>query len=169
MVMMGPNAQNHLSPTASPFTPNSYVKAGFPANITGIGYLTATSEPETPFTPDGTFALNSPPKHGPIAPGTLTKSAHPKQNEANRSNLSYLAATSQPETPFTPNGTFALNSPPRFGAIGQANVVPAPVQITFCQIGTFDGVNRNRAFVIEGAPKDLAYLTIVNLFDVSDH
>lgn len=164
--MAGPIAQAPLSPTASSFTPNGYLKTGFPSNMSGIAYLTATSEPETPFTPNGTFALNSPPKHGPIAPGNPLKNVQPKHSEEHRSSLSYLAATSQPETPFTPNGSYAMNSPPRFGAIGQA--IPAPAEIMYCQVGAFDKVNRNRAFMIEGAPKDLAYLTIVNLFDVSD-
>ncbi|EFW22537.1 meiosis protein MEI2 [Coccidioides posadasii str. Silveira] len=174
----GPNARIQLSPTASPFTPASYIQSRFTGNESvsaflkqndvspaTISYLAANSDPETPFTPNGSFARNSPPRFGPIAPGGPVHLTYPKQDEAARSKMSYLTATSEPETPFTPNGSLARNSPPRFGTIGHPYVAPTPIHMAYCQFGTFDKINRSRAFTIEGAPTDLAHLTIVSLFD----
>ncbi|EEP78320.1 predicted protein [Uncinocarpus reesii 1704] len=178
MTASGANARVQLSPTASPFTPASYIQSGFTGNDrisaflkqnemqqSRIGYLAANSVPETPFTPNGSLTRNSPPRFGPIGPGSLIPLGYPKQDEAAVGKMRYLTATSEPETPFTPNGSLARNSPARHGTIGQPYVVSAPIQIMYCQIGIFDKVNRNRAFAIDGAPMDLAYLTIVSLFD----
>ncbi|TPX24788.1 hypothetical protein DIZ76_010231 [Coccidioides immitis] len=174
----GPNARIQLSPTASPFTPASYIQGRFTGNESvsaflkqndvspaTISYLAANSDPETPFTPNGSFARNSPPRFGPIAPGGPVHLTYPKQDEAARSKMSYLTATSELEIPFTPNGSLARNSPPRFGTIGHPYVAPTPIHMAYCQFGTFDKINRSRAFTIEGAPTDLAHLTIVSLFD----
>ncbi|KAI1947590.1 hypothetical protein LOZ12_003021 [Ophidiomyces ophidiicola] len=174
---IGSVGRAQLSPTASPFTPASYIHRSHLGNEyasaylnhdlasqSKMSYLTLNSEPETPFTPNGSLARNSPPRFGPIAPGGVVSSA-PKQIEVPQLNMGYLMATSVPETPFTPNGTLARNSPPRYGAIGQIHVASDLQPISFCQVGTFDKTNCNRAFVIEGVPKDFAYLTIVNLFE----
>ncbi|WEW61862.1 hypothetical protein PRK78_007359 [Emydomyces testavorans] len=177
MTVPGSDAQAQLCATANTFAPADFIPGGFAGNDrisaflkhddasdANIGYLAATSDPETPIAPNGPFARNSPPRFGPIGPNSIMPFAYPKQNEEARSKLSYLTATSEPETPFTPNGTYAMNSPPRFGAIGPLNLVSAP-SMMYCQIGVFDKVNRSRAFMIDGAPTDLAYLSIVNLFD----
>ena len=82
-----------------------------------------------------------------------------------RSTMSYLAATSVPDTPGC--GQAFAGPDGEFGAIGEPRLVKPPVPMLYCQFGQFDNENRNRAFMIEGAPKDLAYLTIVDIFDVS--
>lgn len=82
-----------------------------------------------------------------------------------RTTVSYLAATSEPDTPGC--GQAFAGPLGEFGPIGTARLVKPPLPMMYCQFGQFDYENRNRAFIIEGAPKDLAYLTIVNVFDVS--
>lgn len=87
-----------------------------------------------------------------------------REQDAVRSHMSYLTATSVPETPGI-GSAYVRNSPPRFGPIARPQIVP-PHPMTYCQIGHFDRENCNRAFAIEGAPTDMAYLSVANLFEV---
>ena len=100
--------------------------------------------------------------------GAMERSQYAKDREAEaaRTQMSYLTATSVPETPGL-EGAFTRNSPPRFGPIARPKAVPAPLPMMYCQFGYFDRENRSRAFAIEGAPTDMPYLSIANLFDVS--
>ncbi|KAM5439648.1 hypothetical protein MferCBS31731_004404 [Microsporum ferrugineum] len=91
--------------------------------------------------------------------------------DQNPANLADLTKTSVPDTPglvsaLSPHGSVD------FGPIGGVRVsppsssrfIPGPYAMYY-QYGRFDSENRNRAFVIEGAPTDMPYHDVAAIFN----
>ena len=81
-----------------------------------------------------------------------------------RTGVSFLAATSEPDTPGT--GNSMVGQAGDFGPIGQApDMEERPT--TYCNFGEFDDSTRGRAFAIEGIPTGFDFVAVAQLFDVS--
>ncbi|KAK2767901.1 hypothetical protein FQN53_006441 [Emmonsiellopsis sp. PD_33] len=84
-------------------------------------------------------------------------------------NMSYLAATSEPDTRDIGDVFGARPGQPlsALGPIGKAKIVRSPLPMMFANLGEFDGENRSRAFAVEGVPHNLPYLALAEIFNVS--
>ena len=84
--------------------------------------------------------------------------------EPPRTGVSYLTATSEPDTPGTCSSIAGQAGD--YGPIGQAPVMTNP-PATYCNIGLFEDDTRGRSFAIEGIPAGFDFVAVAQLFDVS--